>query len=133
MHYFNRQFSLESFVRLVGEEIFSRLRPFLPRMRKRLIGLEGFVWLGLFVAANTALGSLAEILGLAVGECGGVLPPKLVSVSAFCQYRARFPPQDSFEALAPAGGEVRGLRRQACSFVARTQSVCHRCKHSYSA
>lgn len=109
MHYFNRQFSLESFVRLVGEEIFSSLRRFLPRMRKRLIGLEGFVWLGLFVAANTALGSLAEILGLAVGHyrppggTGGALPPKLVSVSAFCQYRARFPPQDSFEALAPAG------------------------------
>ena len=109
MYYFNRQFSLESFVPFVGENVFSRLRRFLPRMRKRLIGLEGFVWLGLFVAANTALGSLAEILGLAVGHygppggTGGTLPPELVSVSAFCQYRARFPPQGAFEAVAHAG------------------------------
>ena len=56
MHYFNRQFSLESFVRLVGEGVFARLRGSLTARRTRLIGLEGFIWLGLFVAANTGPG-----------------------------------------------------------------------------
>jgi hypothetical protein len=91
MYYFNRHFALKSFGRFLGEDVFSRLRGFLPGRRTRLLGLEGFVWAGLFVAGNTNSGSLEEIFGRAVGECDGSLPVPLVSVSAFSQYRRGFP------------------------------------------
>ena len=102
MHYFNRQFPLDSFACLVGQDVLANLRRLLPHRRNRLIGLTGFIWLGLFVAANTAMGSLAEILGLTLGQGGGNLPPKLVSASAYSQYRARFPPQGIAQSLAPS-------------------------------
>jgi hypothetical protein len=116
-YYFNRQFSLGAFSRFINEGIFSSLRSFVPGMRQRRIGLKGFIWLGLHIAANTAMGSLSEILGLWVG--GGGLPVKMVSESAFCQFRARFPPQGSFSSLALAVCEVRRNRRWLRSLVER--------------
>ncbi len=59
--------------------------------RNRSLGLTGFLWLGLFVAAHTYLPSLQQIFDLAYRLPHTVLPLSFVSVSAFCQYRNAFP------------------------------------------
>ena len=98
MCYFsNRQFLLEAFSRFIDEKVFSRPRRFMAGKRERMIGLKGFIWLGLFVAAYTNLGSIDEIFRLWIGGCSDAI---LVSVPAFRQYRAHFPPQGSFSSLA---------------------------------
>lgn len=61
------------------------------RRRKRYLGLDGFLWLGLFVAAHTYLPSLQQIFDLACRLPQTMTPLSFVSVSAFCQYRNVFP------------------------------------------
>lgn len=104
--YFNRQFPLESFRKLLGPEILTRLSKQMgPRRRKRLLGFEGFLWLGLFVAAHAASGSLQEIFHLAATLNSNLLNASVISVSGFCQYRAFFPSEAlglSLAAFEPA-------------------------------
>jgi hypothetical protein len=61
------------------------------RRRKRYLGLDGFLWLGLFVAAHTYLPGLQQIFDLAYRLPQTMVPLSFVSVSAFCQYRNAFP------------------------------------------
>lgn len=90
--FFHRQFPLESFKNFIGQETFCKLAEFInPKCRKRLIGLEGFVWLGLFVAAHAAEPSLSNIFLLAQNPQQQTISAAFVSVSAFCQYRSLFP------------------------------------------
>lgn len=62
-----------------------------PYRRKRYLGLDGFLWLGLFVGSYTYLPSLQQIFDLAYRLPQTVVPLSFVSVSAFCQYRNVFP------------------------------------------
>jgi len=62
-----------------------------PYRRKRYLGLDGFLWLGLFTAAHTYLPNLQQIFNLACRLPQTMAPVSFVSVSAFCQYRNGFP------------------------------------------
>jgi hypothetical protein len=68
--------------------------------RRKLGGLRGFLWLGLFVAAHAGQPNLEVILGHAATVLGNALTQCVASVSAFCQYRLLFPPQGSVMPLA---------------------------------
>ena len=90
--YFHRQFPLESFKQFIGPDILDRFSKQLGRRRrKRLLGLEGFLWLGLFVSMHTLCPNLREIFSMAATLNSHELQLPLVSVSAFCQYRSFFP------------------------------------------
>ena len=89
----------------VSGEILSPVRRRLPKgMRQRRFGVERFLWLGLFVAAHALLPNLEAILGQAAAWLFQGLSESLASVSAFCQYRARFPTQGPLILLAPTRG-----------------------------
>ena len=103
--YFHRQFPLESFKKFLGPEILATLRKSMGQARrKRLLGLEGFLWLGLFVSMHTACSSLQEIFHLATTLNSHILQLPLISVSAFCQYRSFFPSEGPDEIMALAYG-----------------------------
>ncbi len=90
--FFHRHFALESFRKFLGPEILTRLNKQLgTKRRKRLLGFEGFLWLGLFVAAHAASGSLQQIFNLAATLNSHLLTASVISVSGFCQYRSFFP------------------------------------------
>lgn len=104
--FFHRQFPLKSFRKFLGEDILAKLSKQLgPRRRKRLLGLEGFLWLGLFVAAHAACANLREIFHLAATVHSNLLNASLVSVPGFCQYRAFFPSEASGQPLALSGSQ----------------------------
>ena len=90
----HRSVRLESFSKWLSRDQIERLRPFdKPNRRQRDIGLSGFIWLGLLTAAYSHMQSLSEILkeiGKLIGD-GVMLPLKLVTVSAFTQFRQGFP------------------------------------------
>ena len=97
--FFHRHFSLESFRKFLGPEVLADLaRSMGSKRRKRLLGFEGFLWLGLFIAANTTCGSLQSIFQSAATLDSHLLSASIISVSGFCQYRAFFPS----EAIAPS-------------------------------
>jgi len=78
---------------VTGERL-DPVRRRLPKgMRQRRLGVERFLWLGLFAAAHALLPNLEAILAQAAAWLFRGLCESLASVSAFCQYRARFPPQ----------------------------------------
>ena len=90
--FFHRHFPLESFREFLGPEILNQLSKHLGvKRRKRLLGFEGFLWLGLFVAAHAASGSLQQIFNLAAILDSHLLTASVISVSGFCQYRSFFP------------------------------------------
>ena len=94
--FFHRHFPLESFKKFLGPEILQQLAKQMgTKRRKRLLGFEGFLWLGLFVAAHAASGSLQQIFHLASTLNSGLLTSSLISVSGFCQYRSFFPSKTS--------------------------------------
>ena len=94
--YFHRQFQLESFKKFLGPQILGQLSTALgPRRRKRLLGLEGFLWLGLCVAMQSQAPSLQQIFDWAGTLNSQALRLPLVSVSAFCQYRSFFPSESA--------------------------------------
>jgi len=90
----HRSVRLESFSQWLCGDQLDRLRPFdKPDRRERDIGLAGFLWLGLLVAAYSHMRCLKEIFketGKLIAD-GTVLPLKLVTVSAFSQFRQGFP------------------------------------------
>ncbi len=92
--FFHRPMSLESFTKFLCRGEIDHLRQFdICKRRHRKQGLEGFIWLGLFAAAYSYMESLASIfkqIGKLIAG-GAELPVKLLSVSAFTQYRRRFP------------------------------------------
>ena len=99
--------SRETFDQWVTAEILNPVRRRLPKgMRTRRLGVDRFLWLGLFVAAHALLPNLEAILGQAAAFLFRGVSESLASVSAFCQYRARFPPQGlgGFLASAPRAG-----------------------------
>ena len=86
-------------------EILNPVRRRLPQgMRQRRLGVERFLWLGLFAAAQALLPNLEAILGQAAAWLFRGVKESLATVSAFCQYRARFPPQGLGGFLASARG-----------------------------
>jgi len=91
---FFRRIPLDCFGQFMGPDLLAAVRRYDdPRRRCRQMGLQGFLWLGLLVAAYTALPSL-EAIFWRVGPMlasGAVLGCRLVSVSAFTQFRGRFP------------------------------------------
>lgn len=97
--------SREAFDQWGTGEFLNPVRRRLPKgMRKRRLGVERFLWLGLFVAAHALLPNLEAILGQAATFLFRGVSQSLASVSAFCQYRARFPPQGIGRVLASARG-----------------------------
>lgn len=90
----HRSVRLESFSKWLGRDQLEALRRFdKPDRRGRDIGLAGFLWLGLLIAAYSHMRSLEEIfkeIGKLIAE-GTMLPLKLVTVSAFSQFRQSFP------------------------------------------
>ena len=87
-----RPFSFDTFSYFLSPEILEKVN--LKRgtqHRDRCFGLAGFIWFGLFVAAQTSLPSLQHIFDLAGSLPSTVQPVSLASVSAFCQYRTAFP------------------------------------------
>lgn len=95
--------SPEVWGRWVSGEILSPVRRRLPQgMRQRRLGVERFLWLGLFAAAHALLPNLEAILGQAAAWLSQGVKESLATVSAFCQYRARFPPQGLGGVLASA-------------------------------
>jgi hypothetical protein len=102
--FFHRQFPLESFKKFLGPEILGQLAKHLgTKRRKRLLGFEGFLWLGLFVAAHAASGSLQQIFNLAATLNSQSLTASMISVSGFCQYRSFFPSEASDLSLEASG------------------------------
>ena len=95
-HWFfhHRPAHLESFSKWLCRDQIEKLRPFdKPGRRERDIGLAGFLWLGLLAAAYSRMQSLDEIfreIGKLIAD-GIMLPIKLVTVSAFTQFRKTFP------------------------------------------
>ena len=88
---FYRHFSFESFSQFLSQTTLENIRQKMkPNSRERCLGLAGFIWLGLLVAANTSLPSIQGIFDLAGQLPGSINSVSLVSVSAFCQYRAAF-------------------------------------------
>jgi hypothetical protein len=97
--------SPEAWGQWVTDEILRPVRRRLPQgMRQRRLGVERFLWLGLFVAAHALLPNLEAILGQAAAFLFRGVSESLASVSAFCQYRARFPPQGPGGLLASTRG-----------------------------
>ncbi|MFH0809744.1 MAG: hypothetical protein V2A77_04670 [Pseudomonadota bacterium] len=97
--------SRETLDRWVAGERLDPVRRRLPQgMRQRRLGVERFLWLGLFAAAHALLPNLEAILGPAAAFLFRGVKESLATVSAFCQYRARFPPQGLGELLASARG-----------------------------
>lgn len=89
---FYRRFSWESFNRFLFTESIDKTRLKLEANRRhRCFGLEGFIWMGLLVAAHTSLPNLQQIFNLAGSLPYSLHSLPLASVSAFCQYRANFP------------------------------------------
>lgn len=89
---------------VTGERL-DPVRRRLPKgMRQRRFGVERFLWLGLFAAAHALLPNLEAILSQAAALLFRGVKESLATVSAFCQYRARFPPQGLAEFLASARG-----------------------------
>lgn len=90
----DRSISLESFSQFLCRHQIERLRSFdKPGRRERKLGLAGFLWLGMLVAAYSHMNSLGNIfkeVGKLIAD-GAKLPLKLVSVSAFTQFRQSFP------------------------------------------
>lgn len=90
----HRSIRLESFSKWLCRDQIERLRPFdKPGRRERDLGLAGFIWLGLLTAAHCQMRSLEEIfkeIGKLIAD-GVMLPLKLVTVSAFTQFRQGFP------------------------------------------
>jgi len=122
--WFFRQVSVDSFWGFLGPQRLAGLRRVDdPKRRQRKLGLAGFLWLGLFLAAHTYLPSLeAVFLALApfLAQPNG-LPLLPVTVSAFTQFRHRFPlrllrvfwaqlVQEAHEALRSPHALWRGLR-----------------------
>lgn len=97
-----------------------------PHRRHRVMGLEGFIWLGLLVASLNLMDSLEAIFEQ-IGKLmagGASLPIRLVSVSAFTQLRQRFPlrvllrlwmalAKDAHQAVPPRYALWRGFRLRA--------------------
>lgn len=79
---FNRFFS-DKFIK----QLWAKMK---PGHRQRDLGLAGFIWLGLFIAAQTNLANLQEIFNLAFRLPHSMVPLSFVTVSAFCQYRKSF-------------------------------------------
>jgi hypothetical protein len=90
----HRSIGLESFSKWLCRDQIARLRRFdKPGRRQRQQGLVGFIWLGLLAAAYSQMQSLAEIfneIGKLIAD-GMMLPLKLVTVSAFTQFRQSVP------------------------------------------
>jgi len=86
-----RQLSFASFKRLLKPSLVRRLRDAMGSgRRQRKLGLIPFLWLGVCVAAHHAqssLGGIFEIVRSDTGPRRNALP----TVSAFSQYRKRFP------------------------------------------
>jgi len=95
MHYFNRQFSLECFRNLIGENILAGLKKSRPKTRNgSSIGLLGFIWLSLAIAVYSAQRNLKEIFSKALGDDekdSENLPEDAVTPPAYSQYRSRTP------------------------------------------
>lgn len=90
--YFHRQFPLKAFKKFLSPSVLEQLAKLLgPRRRKRLLGLEGFLWLGLCVAMQSHIPNLQQIFDWTSTLDSQALRLPLVSVSAFCQYRSFFP------------------------------------------
>ena len=86
--------SPDAFDKALTGDVLDRVTRRLPEgMRERRLGLRGFLWLGLYVAAHAVLPNLETILGQAAAILYKGLNESIASVSAFCQYRARFPPR----------------------------------------
>jgi len=63
---FNRHFSLESFSYFLSPAVLGHTsQKMKPDHRERRLGLTGFLWLGLFVAAHTSLPRIQDIFNLA--------------------------------------------------------------------
>lgn len=87
-----RHFVFDAFKDFLSGEISDRIiRKMESKHRHRCFGLEGFIWSGLLVAAYTSLPNLQQIFDQAGTLLGSITPVSLASVSAFCQYRAKFP------------------------------------------
>ena len=87
-----RHFVFDSFKDFLSGDILDKIsRKMKPNHRNRCFGLEGFIWAGLIVAAYTSLPNLQQIFDQAGTLLGSMTPVSLASVSAFCQYRAKFP------------------------------------------
>jgi hypothetical protein len=93
--------SPDAFDKALSVDVLDRITRRLPEgMRERRLGLRGFLWLGLYVAAHAVLPNLETILGQAAAILYGGVKQSIASVSAFCQYRVRFPPQGAALLLA---------------------------------
>lgn len=89
---FYRHFSFDTFRHFLPLAVLKKVRNKIGiNRRSRSLGLEGFIWLGLFIAAHTTLPNLQQIFNLAGSLSQTIIPLHLVSVSAFCQYRVGFP------------------------------------------
>ena len=63
---FNRHFSFESFNCFLSPAVLEYVsQKMKPDHRERRLGLTGFLWPGLFVAAHTSLPSIQDIFNLA--------------------------------------------------------------------
>ena len=132
--FFHRQFTLESFKKFLGHDTFGKLLPFLgPKRRKRLLGLEGFIWLGLFVAAHAHEPSLKQIFLLAQNLGTAAISAAFVSVSAFSQYRSFFPSKGSYETLAHVKQPGLWSPSSCTGAMARASGLCHRLYSAYLA
>jgi len=90
--YFYRHFVFDAFKHFLSAEIIEKIsRKIGPKHRHRCFGVEGFIWSGLLVAAYTSLPSLQQIFDQTGTLLGSITPVSLASVSAFCQYRTKFP------------------------------------------
>jgi hypothetical protein len=128
--FFLRQFPLESFKIFLGQDTFSKLSiHWGSKRRKRLLGLEGFIWLGLFVAAHAMEPSLQQIFLLARNLGSALLRAPFVSVSAFCQYRAFFPSENSRQAMAKINRRSISNFEAATGFMAWPSSLGSRQDH----
>ena len=125
--FFHRHFPLESFKKFLGPEILNRLTKQLgTKRRERLLGFEGFLWLGLFVAAHAASGSLQQIFNLAATLDSRLLTASVISVSGFCQYRSFFPSETLDLSLEAFGTPGLPSPSSFSTAVARFTGFCYR-------
>jgi hypothetical protein len=123
--FFHRQFSLESFKKFLGPGILVQLTKHLgTKRRKRLLGFEGFLWLGLFMAAHAASGSLQHIFTLAATLNSHLLTASVISVSGFCQYRSFFPSETVGLPLEASRTTSLSGSSSVSTAVARVTSLC---------
>ncbi len=126
-HFFHRHFPLESFKKFLGPGILSQLTKHLgTKRRKRLLGFEGFLWLGLFVAAHAASGSLQQIFNLAATLNSRLLTASVISVSGFCQYRSFFPSEAPDLSLEAFGASSLPISSSFSTAVAGFTGFCYR-------